>query len=258
MEAREPALVKLLDQSFVERVRQAAALRLLRRLHRVTHRLPIRPRAVRKARVLVVAPHMDDEVIGPGGTLALHQELGSHVSAVFCAAGGDEEQDRTRKAEARAAADFMGFARVDWLDFPDGQISRHEPALGDRLAEIIREVEPEEIFCPHFADHHRDHSAVTMSLCRAMEQTGFRGEVWSYEVWSPLWPNVAVDITPVADRKRQAIALHASQVAGLHYIEGILGLNSYRGLRVYVRHAEAYFVASAKEFVALAGEMNRL
>jgi LmbE family N-acetylglucosaminyl deacetylase len=96
-----------------------------------------------------------------------------------------------------------------------------------------------------------------MALATAIEASGWRGEVWSYEVWSPLWPNVAVDITNVVDTKRKAIELYASQVAGLHYTEGTLGLNRYRALRVYVDYAEAFFVADQDEFVAFAQVMNR-
>ena len=239
-------------------MRQYGALRLLRRLHRVGHRLPLRLRSPERARLLVVAPHMDDDVIGPGGTLALHRQKGSSVSVVFCAAGATPEQDRTRKAEARAAAEFMGFERVDWLDFPEGALSPNEAALSAKLEALVTELAPEQIFCPYVADHHRDHSAVALALAAALERSRWRGEVWSYEVWSPLWPNVAVDISSVVDVKRQAIALYASQVAGLHYVDGTLGLNRYRALRVYVDYAEAFFVSDAAEFVELTRNMNTL
>ena len=239
-------------------MRQYGALRLLRRLHRVGHRLPLRLRSPERARLLVVAPHMDDDVIGPGGTLALHRQKGSSVSVVFCAAGATPEQDRTRKAEARAAAEFMGFERVDWLDFPEGALSPNEAALSAKLEELVTELSPEQIFCPYVADHHRDHSAVALALAAALERSRWRGEVWSYEVWSPLWPNVAVDISSVVDTKRKAIELYTSQVAGLHYTEGTLGLNRYRALRVYVDYAEVFFVADASEFITLSREMNRI
>jgi LmbE family N-acetylglucosaminyl deacetylase len=201
---------------------------------------------------------MDDDVIGPGGTLALHRQKGSSVNVVFCAAGATGEQDRTRKAEARAAAEFMGFERVDWLDLPEGALSPNEAQLSAGLERLVRELRPEQIFCPYVADHHRDHSAVAVALAGALERTRWQGEVWSYEVWSPLWPNVAVDISAVVATKRRAIELYASQVAGLHYVEGTLGLNRYRALRVYVDYAEAFFVANAEEFIELSRFMNTI
>ena len=248
----------VLDHPLIRRVRQYGAVRLLRRLHRVGHRLPIRLRHPERARVLVVAPHMDDDVIGPGGTLALHRQRGSNINVVFCAAGATPEQDRQRKSEARDAAAFMGFERVDWLDFPEGALSPNEGRLAAKLAALIAELKPEQIFCPYVADHHRDHSAVALALAGALEETRWQGEVWCYEVWSPLWPNVAVDISTVVDTKRRAIELYTSQVAGLHYTEGTLGLNRYRALRVYVDYAEAFFVATPGEYIELSREMNRL
>lgn len=248
--------MSLLDHPLARRVRQFGAVRLLRRLHRVSHRLPVKLRAVERAKVLVVAPHMDDDVIGPGGTLALHRRAQSSIQVVFCAAGKTPEEDRQRKSEARAAADFMGFEHVEWLDFPEGQLSPNEGALSRALEKVLVDVRPDQVFCPYVADHHRDHSAVALALATAIERAGYGGEVWSYEVWSPLWPNVAVDISSVVDVKRKAIELYTSQVAGLHYTDGTLGLNRYRALRVYVDYAEAFFVADAAEFVEFSRTMN--
>src|SRR4051812_38588672 len=67
---RPPLLDGLLERT---------ATRFLRRIHRVTHRMPVKLRAIEKQRVLVVAPHPDDEVIPVGGNLALHQCVGSEV-----------------------------------------------------------------------------------------------------------------------------------------------------------------------------------
>ena len=248
----------LLDHPLVRRARQYGALRLFQRLHRISHRLPVTLREPVTARVMCIAPHMDDDVIGPGGTLALHRAKNSSVTVIFCAAGKTPEEDRVRKAEARAAAELMAFERVDWLDFPEGALSPNEPRLAAELARRLKELAPEQIFCPYFADHHRDHSAVALALAAAIESVRWVGEVWCYEVWSPLWPNVAVDISSVVDVKRQAIALYASQVAGLHYVDGTLGLNRYRALRVYVDYAEAFFVSDAAEFVELTRNMNTL
>lgn len=234
------------------------ARRLLQRTHRITHRMPIRLRALETSDLLVVAPHMDDEAIGPGGTLALHRRLGSHVRIVFCAAGATPVVDAIRRAEARACGEHLGAAELTWLDLPEGELSRHEDELGRRLAEHLRAHAPKQIFVPYPTDHHRDHAATAAALAHAIRETGWRGEVWCFEVWSPCWPNTAVDIGAAVDDKRRAIECHASQTAGLHYTGGILGLNSYRALRVYVEHAEAFWVASEDAFVDLAEEMSRL
>src|SRR4051812_14736081 len=60
---------------------------LLRRAHRIFHRMPVELVEVRPGRILVVAPHMDDEVIGPGGTIVRHVRAGSTVAVVFASDG---------------------------------------------------------------------------------------------------------------------------------------------------------------------------
>ena len=70
-------------QSITNRLRSAFARRFLLSVRRATHRLPVQLETLRRQRVMVVAPHMDDEVIGCGGTLLLHRTLQSEVRVVF-------------------------------------------------------------------------------------------------------------------------------------------------------------------------------
>ena len=85
-------------------------------------------RAPARGRVLVVAPHPDDETMGLGGTLALHAAQGDPVSVLFVCNGiqGDpegwfprEEVTRIREAEARAAAAVLGIGDLRFLGYPD-------------------------------------------------------------------------------------------------------------------------------------------
>jgi LmbE family N-acetylglucosaminyl deacetylase len=217
--------------------------------------MPVVLREVEPATVLVVAPHMDDELIGPGGTLILHRDRGSKIHVVFCAGGTDEATDAVRKSEAREVAKRMGL-EADFLGFPDGSLSPSEGALAKALASKLQTLRPNVVFCPFPADYHRDHTACAMALAEAVQTSRFEGEIWAFEVWSPLWPNTAVDISEVADEKGELIGLYASQTAGLHYVEGTLGLNRYRGLRVYVPYAEAFFVSRRREFCEVASMLN--
>lgn len=242
--------------SFMQKFREKTALWVLQKTQRITHRLPIRLVDPVPSRLLVIAPHMDDEVIAAGGTLARHREIGSKVHIVFCAGGKTDTEDRTRKAESVAVSEFMGFDGIRWLDLPDGYLSHHEKELATKLADIITELNPEQIFCPFVTDHHRDHMATTVALGAAVEQTSWRGQLWCYECWSPHWPNTAIDISDVVATKRASIELYKSQVEGLHYADGALGLNRYRGLRVSRDYAETFFVADTARFKALVDTMN--
>jgi len=130
--------------TFLDSVFERTATRFLRRIHRVTHRMPVKLRAVEKQRVLVVAPHPDDEVIAVGGTLALDQRAGSEVLTLFVTLDAPAADGSiVRKGEAERAARLLGF-EPRFLGFPDGSVSLHEPdvasaiPLTDAIVELVR------------------------------------------------------------------------------------------------------------------------
>jgi LmbE family N-acetylglucosaminyl deacetylase len=213
--------------------------------------MPIRLREVRRQRVLVVAPHPDDEVIGVGGTLALHQRAGSAVLALYVtldrpAADGSIP----REGEAARAASLLGFDHR-FLRFRDGSLSLQEEPLVHALADYIRTFRPDVIYCPFPGDHHRDHQSTSACVGAAVAHGRYGGEVCCYEIWSSLWPNVGIDITSVADLKRQAIECYASQTAYVPYADGALGLNRFRGIKLGVPYAEALFASDGRDFAEL-------
>ena len=185
-------------------------------------------------RILVVAPHPDDEVLGCGGTLALCSERGAsvHVLVVFDGAAGDPEGrferegyvDR-RRAEARAGGARLGAERYTFWNLPEGHlVSEEELALGaKRLAELVREVRPDLILAPWEGDAHPDHRTVAraVQLMLREEPCGARGpgsgrpafEAWGFEVWSPLEAELLVDVSSVWEEKLAALGEHLTQLA---------------------------------------------
>ena len=230
-----------------------SARKFLTRVYRITHRVPMRLREVKRQKVLVIAPHSDDEVIGAGGTLALHQECGSDLRVLFVASdesAASETEAARRMVEARRVADLLGFD-PHFLGLPDTKVSLHEDELAHDLRRHIETYRPDVIICPFPGDHHRDHQATAAATIRAVNQSSFGGEIWCYEIWSTLWPNTGVDIERVVEIKRKAINLYESQTHTIPYADAVLGLNRYRGLRVYVPYAEAFYVCHRDELTKL-------
>jgi LmbE family N-acetylglucosaminyl deacetylase len=246
------------------RLRRAVVTRFLVSMRRATHRMPSGLRTIDPSRVLVVAPHMDDEVIPCGGTLMLHQQQGSEVHVVFVTdSGGPSQNPQTRSKlinkrteEMRAAKEVVGYHHVEVLGFPDGTLVKHEHDVTNRLRELIADQRPDVIFCPFPADGHSDHQTVALAASAAAQRASFRGEIWAYEVWTAIWPNVAVDITLVAEAKELAIRKYASQIFDRDYAAATLGLNRYRGLPHRVEFAEAFYVCSAPDYARLAAKLN--
>jgi LmbE family N-acetylglucosaminyl deacetylase len=225
--------------------------------------------------VLVLAPHCDDEAIGPGGTLAKHAQAGHRITAVFMTDGrcGDPtasdpelpaaERARrreglvaARKAEAAAAARLLGIGAIHHLDAPDERLAPTRETVG-RLREILRSVRPDLVYVPFITDRMPDHTETNAVLVAAADgDAGF--QVCGYEVWNPLYPNVMVDIRLTFARKCEAIRAHASQVRFNDYVACVTGLNAYRAMcHLQGRgHAEAFFLATVQEYRRLFEELR--
>jgi LmbE family N-acetylglucosaminyl deacetylase len=209
--------------------------------------------------VLVLAPHPDDEVIGPGGAVRRHVLAGAPVAVVVLTDGkwGGYDPDHTlcqrRKAESIRAAQILGTQAPVFLDAPDGNLSETREIL-DALQKIIRKHQPKYIYLPALTDQHHDHwatnSILNMLLAQLPPDVALRLIIRGYEVWTPLPANRLVDITAVADLKRQAINAFTSQVSTYDYAGAILGLNHYRSLQSLRGHgfAEALMEISADDF----------
>ena len=243
-------------QTISNRLRSAFARRFLVALRRATHRLPVQLETVHRARVLVLAPHFDDEAIACGGTLLLHHAAGSEVQIVFISDSSGALADpvaagqvkATRRLEMQQVQAALAPASVIELGFADGALVRHEHAIAERLAETLKTFRPEQVLCPFPVDAHADHQATALAFARATELAGWDGDVLAYEVWSTLWPNLAIDIGAVAEAKARLIRLYASQMGDRDYAEAILGLNRYRGLQHRVAFAEAFHRCDAAQF----------
>jgi LmbE family N-acetylglucosaminyl deacetylase len=191
-------------------------------------------------RVLALAAHPDDEVVGCGGLLALLADHGAEVHVAFAtdgeatigSAATPAEVARRRRAEAEAAARVLGTKPPTFLGHPDGAVDAE--ALGPDVRRLIDELRPEVVIAPWEHDGHRDHRAVAASIPGGVE-------VWGYETWTPLVPNRLVDVSSTFARKEQALACY--ETAHLAFDVGaMLALNRYRSVHGLSGrgHAEAY------------------
>jgi LmbE family N-acetylglucosaminyl deacetylase len=210
--------------------------------------IPFEPQDLRGERLLVLAPHPDDEVIGCGGLVALHLREGRKVHVVVATDGAQAGDAAQRDSESRAALALLGDATIEFLGFPDRELANARD-LDDRLAAILRDWKPDLIAVPGPLEIHPDHIALSRAFCDliARDASLFAdlavARVAFYEVSAPLRPNALVDITSVADAKYAAIATHVSQAAMRDYTSFARGLNTWRAMTLpaHVTSAEAYW-----------------
>ena len=199
--------------------------------------------------ILVIAPHPDDESIGCGGAICLHQERGDRT-VVVCLTSGElglkrlsrGRARRVREGEARRAASILGVAGVRFLRQPDWTLGEHPAEAIRALREILREEKPSLIYVPHKDEWHPDHQAAGRILRRALGGRRKWPELRAYEVWTPLPEHDRVeDISRVMSRKLRALRAHRSQLAEFDYARAVIGLNAFRGALVAkCRYAEVF------------------
>ncbi|MXZ49084.1 MAG: PIG-L family deacetylase [Candidatus Dadabacteria bacterium] len=198
---------------------------------------------MQETKALIVSPHPDDLEIGMGGTACLLLEKGVDVVSFVVTDGrrsanplgiSQEELVQTREREVRTSSEILG-VKVSLLGFSDMESDSNKREFSSRMAEIITNLRPGEIYLPHpEIDKHRTHRTVSRltldCLDAALGESPFECECWFYEVWTPFPSYDRIeDITSFADRKRQAIEAHMSQTSYKDYTDGIMGLNRYRG-----------------------------
>jgi LmbE family N-acetylglucosaminyl deacetylase len=200
-------------------------------------------------KVLVVAPHPDDESIGCGGTLRLHVERGDRVDVVFLTSGelGLEElapdaARKVREGEAEQAAAVLGLERLTFLRHPDWFLGDAGDAVQRDLVRLIEEYVPDRVLSPHAGEAHPDHAAAARIVERVGEQLGRPFERAAYEVWTPMTDFDDVeDTSRVHATKLAAVRTYASQLTKFRYDDAVDGLNRFRGaLAGHCDHAEVF------------------
>jgi LmbE family N-acetylglucosaminyl deacetylase len=168
-------------------------------------------------RVLVVAPHPDDETLGCGLAIVAHSKAGDAVAVFVITDGrrsragglGQDEIRLLRQKEARRAIAALG-ATAELFDFPEGEW--RVDALASALHRRLAQFRPTIVYAPSTIDFHPEHRRVAVELARSgLQDVEFR----MYEVQVPLTPLLANSYV-TGDRsahrlKRAALANYRSQ-----------------------------------------------
>ena len=194
-------------------------------------------------RILVIAPHPDDESIGTGGLLQRARAAGAEVRVIFCTSGDDNPWPQRaiekrvfistsarlrwaarRRDEARAALRFLlgSDDAALFLNLPDQGITRlllhgGEQAIATLRAEFAA-LRPTIVVLPSADDAHPDHSAMNVLARFAFTGVLDGCRVFTYVVHrrgnSAPWPSLLLRLTNAEVRdKRQAILCHETQMA---------------------------------------------
>ncbi|MFQ5525036.1 MAG: PIG-L deacetylase family protein [Thermoanaerobaculia bacterium] len=218
-------------------------------------------------RVLVVAPHADDETLGMGGTIARHASEGDEVTVAVLTGHGDEgphplwppELWERVRAEAAQAGAILGVAEFVFEEVPAARVAEEPPwKLNSLTGALVDRVSPEVLYVPFPFDLHKDHREIFHSLAVAWRTSSTAGrgirEIYCYETQSEThWnapyleagflPNRWVDIGDFLAKKLEAAACYESQIRpepDARSLGALEALARWRGSQINVTAAEAF------------------
>jgi LmbE family N-acetylglucosaminyl deacetylase len=214
-------------------------------------------------KILVIAPHMDDEVLGGGGAIVRHVRAGDQVAVCLVANrayGHRYDQaliDREKQACQRAQT-ILGYQNPVFLDLQDEKLDHSQIELIIPLEETVNSIRPDIVYLPHRGDLNQDHRAVfdaALVACRPLSAHRVKGlrvyevpsstdQVPGMNAW-PFLPNYYVDISEVLDKKIAALAAYEAESRAYPHPRSPEGLRAYarkRGMEVGMEAAEAFMV----------------
>lgn len=210
-------------------------------------------------RVLVIAAHMDDEVLGVGGTISKHKNMGDLVSVCYvtdsstCQYDGDEEKLNLKYDESKRVKAVLGIDEQFWLDFPDMKLDTvtiSEIAKG--LSGIVEKLDPTIIYTHASGDLNKDHRLIhEASLIAARPISSSVFKIYNYEVPSSTeWgltkfnPNTySVLSEKNLEKKMKALEQYTLELRDPPHprsLEGIKILAQHRGMAINKEYAEAF------------------
>lgn len=206
--------------------------------------------------VLVITPHALDEVLGCGGTIALHAKAGAKVN-ILCLCGDGSGKDGKRRAAAAEAAALLGAQPPRFAGFPENEtdtvpLSR----IVQTIESAVAELRPRIVYVSHGGNLNIDHQNSFRATATALRPTPSNSvaEFYGYEIpsstdWAPpgfsttFVPAHFVEITSVLNHKRAALDLYDFDMRAEPHarsIAAVLNLARARGASVGVPAAEAF------------------
>jgi LmbE family N-acetylglucosaminyl deacetylase len=175
--------------------------------------------------ILVIAAHPDDELLGCGGTIALHTKAGDRVTSVLACEGESLRygQDGVGQSDhIKSAARKLGVRDIRLMGFPDQRLDTLPLTdIITPLEQIVREVRPKIVYCQYGGDINRDHELLFKALLvatRPVEE--YIEAIYAFDTASSTeWayprtfaPDTWVDISSSLATKLEAMGFYKSEV----------------------------------------------
>jgi LmbE family N-acetylglucosaminyl deacetylase len=216
-------------------------------------------------RIIVFSPHPDDETLGCGGTIVKKLGEGYDVYVVLVT-DGRHSHDHTfgindptpreiktiRKQEFRNAMRILGVAEKNLilLDFEDGSLEEYVGEAEKKVADILSEIRPAEIYVPFRHDAKKDHEYTFKIVTAGLRKAGISPTIYEYPIWSRKKDATEYhrgevtlqDIGGVLEIKAKAISAYKSQISKISPKQASPVLEK-SFLRIFLQNQEVFYIS---------------
>ena len=213
------------------------------------------------SKVLVIAPHPDDETLGCGGTLFRHKANGDEiywliVTGISVEIGWSKDAVIKRDNEINAVSKKYGFSDVYNLRLPTTKIDTLPLSdLIEKITDVYKNIKPDVIYIPFSYDVHTDHQIIAKALQSTFKWFRYPHikNIYMYETPSEtefnfvenrvFRPNVFINISQYLENKIETMKIYASEF-GEHPFprseKALRALATLRGAQSGYEAAEAF------------------
>ena len=217
-----------------------------------------------KEKILVVAAHPDDDILGCGGTLKKLKNNNAHITVVYFTDGVTSRENYTqkdklfRKSNAEKAAKIIGYNKIIHFDLHDQRLDEYPLiSLTQKLEKVLFKLKPTTIFTHFHNDLNADHQIVNKVVLTATRPNihfciskilffeVLSSTEWNYNNSINFSPNYFVNISITLDDKIDAFKKYTKEIRKYPHprsIEGIKNLAKYRGMQAGINYSEAFML----------------
>ena len=202
-------------------------------------------------KILVIAPHPDDEVLGMGGTI---KKLSKKNKIILCVVSEgataqykDKKMIKVRRDSCKKTAKILGISQTIFLDYPDMRLNLSHLDINKKLEEIVEKYRPEIVYTAPKNDLNLDHQMVFNSTLVACRPKSGVKQILCYEIQGntkvPFAPNVFENIEKEFPYKIKGFKMYKSEIEEFpnpRSIAAIENLAIQRGIESGTRKAEAF------------------
>jgi len=202
-------------------------------------------------KILVIAPHPDDEVLGMGGTI---KKLSKKNKIILCVVSEgataqykDKKMIKVRRDSCKKTAKILGISQTIFLDYPDMRLNLSHLDINKKLEEIIEKYRPEIVYTAPKNDLNLDHQMVFNSTLVACRPKSGVKQILCYEIQGntkvPFVPNVFENIEKEFSYKIKGFKMYKSEIEEFPNSKSIIAIENLailRGIESGFKKAEAF------------------